>query len=49
MKKWMDEKLKDNAMDVALEKLFDELVAKNANSGPTGMDNMTAILIKLNN
>lgn len=34
-------------MDNTLEILFDDLVSKNK-EGPKGMDNMTAILIKLN-
>lgn len=34
-------------MDKTLEILFDELVSK-TKEGPKGMDNMTAILIRLN-
>lgn len=34
-------------MDVTLELLFDELVSKDKNQAE-GMDNMTAIMIKLN-
>lgn len=47
MKKWLDEKLQENSMEKTLQLLLDELVSKSKEE-PKGMDNMTAILIKIN-